>query len=117
MLESFTSEYENILSACGDGPNIPEIEDGKKFEIYLNNAIRATLKGNGKDICPKYDGTTYNGVQKMLMIWYKYLFLGKGKPITHILHLPNIPDAVLKQNLESTVIKRIFDRIEGVVGG
>ena len=117
MLETFTSEYESILTTCGDGPNIPEKGDGKNFESYLNNAIRATLKGNGKDVCLKYDGTTYNSVQKILMIWYKYLFLGKGKPLTHILHLPNISDSELKNKLDTTVLKRIFDRIEGVVGG
>ncbi len=117
MLESFTNEYENILVAGDDGPDIPEREDGEKFEKYLNKAIRATLKGNDKNGCPRYDGATYNSEQKILMIWYKYLFLGKGKPVTHILHLPNIPDAELKHNLNPTVLKRIFDRIEVVVGG
>jgi hypothetical protein len=116
MLQSFESEYTKRKEEFGYGPRIPENKSSEEFEKYLKNAIRATLKGNDEDGVG-YEGNTYDDAEKKLMIWYKYLFLGKGKPVTHILHLPNIPDVELELNLNSTVLKRIFDRIEVIVGG
>lgn len=116
MLQLFESEYTKKMKELGNGPRIPANESSVEFENYLKNAIRATLKGDDEDGLG-YDGDTYDDAEKKLMIWYKYLFLGKGKPVAHILHLPNIPDAELKFNLNPTVLKRIFDRIEVVVSG
>ena len=118
MLQTFKDEYTKKLSDKEKGPYIPDKTTEKKYEEYLSKAIRATLKGEDTDKddaeekSPQFDGSTYNEHEKELMIWYKYLFLGKGKPLTHILHLPNIPDTELKGTLGTTVLKRIFDKIE-----
>lgn len=118
MLQTFKDEYTKKTSGKEKGPYIPDKTTEKKYVDYLNKAIQATLKGenndndDAKEKTPQFDGSTYNEYEKEIMIWYKYLFLGKGKPVTHILHLPNIPDRVLKSNLEATILKRIFDKIE-----
>ena len=44
---------------------------------------KETLKEEGGD------GHTYTFNQQKLMIWYKYLFLSRGKPSTHLAALPN----------------------------
>lgn len=121
MLQTFTDEYTKNSNDKEKGPYIPDKASGQKYENYLRKAIQATLKGeeddndNAEEKNRVINGDTYNEYEKELMIWYKYLFLGKGKPITHILHLPNIPDTVLKSNLSSTVLKRIFDNIEELI--
>lgn len=123
MLQAFEDEYKKILSDKEKGPYIPDKATGQKYEEYLDKAIRATLKGgdddtdNAEEKSPQFDGSTYNEQEKELMIWYKYLFLGKGKPVTHILHLPNISDTELKSKLGTTVLKRIFDKIEEHLNG
>ena len=123
MLQAFEDEYKKILSDKEKGPYIPDKATGQKYEEYLDKAIRATLKGgdddtdNAEEKSPRFDGSTYNEQEKELMIWYKYLFLGKGKPVTHILHLPNISDTELKSKLGTTVLKRIFDKIEEHLNG
>jgi predicted ATP-dependent endonuclease of OLD family len=118
MLQTFADEYKKKLSEKEKGPYIPDKASSQKYIDYLDKAIKATLKGEDTDKddaeekSPQFDGSTYNEHEKELMIWYKYLFLGKGKPLIHILHLPNIPDTELKGTLGTTVLKRIFDKIE-----
>lgn len=102
MLEAFTDEYKGTAIL---GPQIPD-KEGKveEFKSKLDNSIQATLKSiNAK-------GVTYSDEQKELMIWYNYLFLGRGKPSTHILAMTSLTDEKLKAQMPP-VLKRMFARI------
>lgn len=125
LLEAFEAYYTSDESfPKGGGPQIPEEkeeyeedeedeENGEddeenkknKYEKYLASAIAATLKSK------EATGSLYNEKQHRLMIWYKYHFLGRGKPGTHMQVLPTIPEKELKANLPA-VLKEVFDEIK-----
>jgi predicted ATP-dependent endonuclease of OLD family len=107
MLEAFTSFYTDKKShPGGDGPSIPDkVKDKAKFEKYLLGAVRATLKSDDTN------GDLYTPEQKELMIWYRYHFLGRGKPSTHITVLPEIEDKTIKDNLPKVFVD-IFKALE-----
>lgn len=105
MLEYMKEYYiQTIPQRCG--PNIPKKEDAKKYNEYIRKAIKATLKSEDST------GFTYTDEEKELMAYYRYFFLGKGKPITHSLALNLIKDNdVLKANVPP-VLKRFFDNVK-----
>lgn len=91
LLELFPDAYKATVDdygprISGEGKVI-DIENGDKLSKAYSDRIkkdtRATLKEEGGN------GHTYSPAQKKLMIWYKHLFLGRGKPVTHLLALPN----------------------------
>lgn len=88
MLRAFPKEYE---ASAGGSPKIPD--DKAKYDQRVRSAIRAVLKDEGGD------GTTYSDEEKRAFIWYSYLFLGKGKPTTHLLALNRIKTAQLTKSL------------------
>lgn len=45
------------------------------------------------------------------MIWYNYFFLTRGKPVTHLEALNNIPDDRLKDNTPD-IFKKMGDKIK-----
>jgi predicted ATP-dependent endonuclease of OLD family len=107
MLEAYEDYYTDESSyPVHGGPDIPDplLED-EQYKEYLANAIAATLKN--KDA----KGVLYTGKQHELMIWYKYHFLGRGKPVTHIQVLAQIDDGTIKENLPA-VLDEIFKEIE-----
>jgi len=89
MLTAFPDEYKTINIARG--PRIPKDED-KKAE-YIKNAIDVVLK----EKCG--EGNTYSEAEKSLMPWYRYLFLMRGKPSTHIMAISKIDDDNFKNKL------------------
>jgi putative ATP-dependent endonuclease of the OLD family len=103
MLESYPGYYTDEISyPDANGPNIPdEKKNEAKYEKYLTGAVQATLKSEDAT------GELYSTDQKKLMIWYRYHFLGRGKPVTHITVLPEISDKILKRNLPD-VFTKIF---------
>lgn len=110
MYEAFPSEYEGTAPPNG-GPKIPSKEDDPQgYQEVLLAGIHATLKST------QATATTYSGEQKAAMIWYKYLFLGRGKPSTHIKALAEISPERLKHEAPD-VLKRMFNRIEEILSG
>lgn len=106
MLKAYKDNYTAKSSyPKGGGPQIPdEISDSDEYETYRMVAIEATLKDANAT------GELYSEEDKDLMIWYKYHFLGRGKPVTHIQVLSQIDDKLMKKKLPD-VFKNIFDRI------
>jgi putative ATP-dependent endonuclease of the OLD family len=112
MLESFKSEYLSIINN-NEGPRIvgigkiSDLTDEQKqlteFSQRIIEDIRKTLKPEGGN------GATYTNEQKELMIWYSYLFLGRGKPSTHIMALTKINDEAFLDKLPS-VLRRIINK-------
>ena len=114
LLESFTTAYKETVDESY-GPTIKnvgkikDIEKGKLTKEYkdrIEKDIKATLKEEGGD------GHTYTQNQKKLMVWYKYLFLSRGKPSTHLAALPNCSIGKLKDVPKPLrkIISKIADR-------
>jgi hypothetical protein len=111
MLEAYEEYYTGERSyPKGGGPRIPDRKKKPEgYNEYMASAVHATLKSDDAD------GEHYTEAQKELMIWYKYHFLGRGKPGTHIQVLPEIEDAELEENLPE-VFGRIFERMKKILG-
>ncbi len=75
----------NYQATGGRGPRIPKSDEAVK------EAVTAVLKQGT-------DGGTYTDAQRAAFPWYRYLFLGRGKPTTHILALTCISDQDLVAN-------------------
>ena len=74
MLKSFETNYKGVMPR---GPQFPE-KDSEEYGEKIINSIKATLKSE------KAIGETYDEQEHVLMVWYNSLFLGRGKPSTHI---------------------------------
>ncbi|WP_066159863.1 ATP-dependent nuclease, partial [Halalkalibacter krulwichiae] len=87
MLERFPSEYKETMRI---GPRLPDKEeDPDNYRKKVTSSIQATLKNENAT------GFTYSEEQHELMVWYNSLFLGRGKPSTHIDALAKISDSEL----------------------
>lgn len=83
MLQCFPAAYH--AAKTGRGPrNADRDKDPAAFKKRLKAAREAVLKSE------KAKGVTYTSGQKEAFIWYQHLFLGRGKPSTHILALNEI---------------------------
>lgn len=105
MLKAFEEEYKKTIPDNG-GPNLPE--DDTEYEKRKVNDVKNVLKSNDAE------GKFYDSKDKELMIWYKYLFLTRGKPSTHIMALSNIDKDELKDNLPepfNKIINKIKDKL------
>ncbi|MED4206194.1 ATP-dependent nuclease [Neobacillus mesonae] len=100
MLVSFENEYKSTMPK---GPQIPE-KDSDEYIDKLENSIKATLKSE------KAKGETYTPSEQELMIWYNSLFLGRGKPSTHIEALLEVEDEDILKNAPKELL-RLAERI------
>ncbi|MCH4383257.1 AAA family ATPase [Staphylococcus haemolyticus] len=110
MLMSFQEEYQNTMER---GPQIPKDSNSTEYDEKLKKSIQATLK-NEKAIAE-----TYSEDEKKLMIWYNSLFLGRGKPSTHIVALKDIDENEIIENAPKELL-RLIQRVKekvGLVGG
>lgn len=108
LLSQFPKEYKGTTPKAG-GPQIPDkTKEPDKFKEKIDTAIHATLKSKSAT------AATYTQAEKELMIWYNYLFLGRGKPSTHILAMAQIENDELKKHLPD-VLKRMFGRIKEMI--
>jgi putative ATP-dependent endonuclease of the OLD family len=105
LLEAFVSQYQ----ATGPvGPRIPVGDP--ELSRRLEAAREAVLKSEGGS------GSTYTPVQRQLFLWYQYLFLGRGKPTTHMRALNAMTDEQLAAALPP-VLKRLLSRCAVLGGG
>ncbi|MNO19156.1 hypothetical protein D3C76_88840 [compost metagenome] len=102
MLESFPSAYKKTVPI---GPRFPDpLEEAEEYEKKIKSGIQATLKNEDSE------GVTYTTEQHELMVWYNTLFLGRGKPSTHIEALLKLSPAELKNNCPE-FLKRMVGRM------
>ncbi|OXT17227.1 ATP-dependent endonuclease [Bacillus sp. OG2] len=106
MLENFPASYKSTMS---NGPRLPD-KDTKpdEYQQKIKSSIQATLKNE------KATGHTYNEQQHELMAWYNSLFLGRGKPSTHIEALTYITDSELLNNFPD-VFENLVNRIKHLI--
>jgi putative ATP-dependent endonuclease of the OLD family len=100
MLRSFPAQYQ---AAGGGTPRIPK--DTSKRAERVQQATTVVLKDGGGD------GSTYSDDEKQAFVWYSYLFLGKGKPTTHLLALNRIKRAELAKGMPP-VLSRLNKAIQ-----
>jgi len=107
MLKAFKDKYIDMIPENG-GPIIPD--DRSKYEERITNDIKSVLKSNNAE------SKLYSSEDKELMIWYKYFFLTRGKPSTHIMALSNLENEQLKDNLPEP-FNKIIDKIKYRLSG
>ena len=127
MLECFQQEYKKSICA-NKGPRIrvdtdkgqkeikiKEIEESgisySEYDERVRNDVKNTLKEHGGD------GSTYSHEQKQLMVWYNYLFLGRGKPSTHFSVISSIDPMVLIERMPELFNRIIIQAEQKIKGG
>nr|WP_068890789.1 AAA family ATPase [Pedobacter panaciterrae] len=109
LLEHFNQQYLSTIPSNG-GPRIPDkTEEPEEFEEKVKTAVKATLKSETSL------GEFYSAEQKEQMIYYNYLFLGRGKPSTHIQALSKMTDVEMDDNMPEVfeaIFKRILKKLE-----
>lgn len=103
MLENFFTEYTKLLPG-ETAPSIPEVT-ATDYLVECQKAVAATLKKkNYYDIdISKIDGRIE------YYFWYNFLFLTRGKPISHINGLSNISETSL---IEKETFKDLFNKVK-----
>lgn len=103
MLRQFPDAYH--AAKTGRGPrNADRAKDPAAFKKRLKAACQAVLKNE------KAKGVTYTADQREAFIWYQHLFLGRGKPSTHILALNEIDPSELWRDAPVR-LKRLVRRV------
>lgn len=104
MLEAFPAAYKSVAVR---GPQLPAAGSA----AYITRIEKATRRVLGEE---SGDGSTYTTAQQALFPWYTHLFLGRGKPATHVLALATLNDAAIEQGLPP-VLKRLRAHVAGKV--
>lgn len=102
MLTAFPAAYKATAEGM-PGPRIPD--DTAKYKTAAEEAVKAVLKQAGGE------GKTYTEQQIREFFWYRYLFLGRSKPSTHILAMSQIKDADLLKNAPK-ILLLLLERME-----
>lgn len=103
MLQQFPDAYH--AAKTGRGPRLPDrTADPAAYRKRLRAACHAVLKSEAAR------GVTYNRSQREAFVWYQHLFLGRGKPSTHILALNEIEPSALWENAPAR-LKRLVGRV------
>src|ERR1019366_6307237 len=105
LLEAFENQYKGATT--GTGPVIPTAVQARSQR--LESALSAVLKPEGGD------GATYSSPQRELFIWYQYLFLGRGKPVTHMRALNTMADETFAAGMPP-VLRRLIIRCMSLSG-
>lgn len=110
MLEKFPTQYKT-LTTNQNGPSIPKTTD-KKYKETTQVAIASVLKKKKKEDIEAIEleaGANYDDY-----FWYRYLFLGQGKPTSHINALSQLSLKEIYDNCPDT-LKNIMEKIKSKV--
>lgn len=102
MLTNFLDQYKSV-AGNNSGPRIPD-EQNPEHKEYMKDAIRAVLGKSGS--VSYYIDDLHKYVD--YFPWYRYLFLGKSKPSSHIYALSQIEDEQIKSK-SPKVLKRLLE--------
>jgi predicted ATP-dependent endonuclease of OLD family len=106
MLRAYPEAYEATVGDEGQGPTIPDDED--EYKLAVEKVVTAVLKETNTD------GVTYDEDETRAFFWYRYLFLGRGKPSTHILALSELSPEELLESIPE-VLSRLIARMKSVL--
>lgn len=104
MLQAFQDAYK-LIPEGAEGPSLPNHADEKKNDAAVRSVVRSVLKGDGGDGSTYKDSDRTNG-----FFWYRYLFLGRGKPTSHLAALATLSDKELAEHTPK-VLARLCERI------
>lgn len=89
LMESYPDAYKHAADG-GDGPRLPKDPESEKGKKAVADVIRVVLKSEGGD------GSTYGDDVNEAFFWYRYLFLGRGKPVSHLDAMSRLSSEELK---------------------
>lgn len=98
MLKAFENAYHTTAAR---GPNLPD--DASKLSAAVDKATQAVLGDSSSTI-------GYSEADRRLFIWYRYLFLNRSKPTSHLMALTSISDEDLVASAPK-VLLRLVKRI------
>lgn len=104
MLQAFPDAYKTIPEGA-DGPDLPDGKDAKQDETDRSEVIRAVLKKKGGK------ATTYSKDDIEDFFWYRYLFLGRGKPTTHLAAMTRLSRKKLRKHCPP-VLQQLNERMK-----
>ncbi|MGC0865991.1 ATP-dependent nuclease [Pantoea agglomerans] len=106
MLNKFFKDYKTFVPENG-GPRLPKNDD-PEYNKKVEAAIASVLKKEEKEIDIKkfYDFEKY--------FWYRYLFLGRGKPLSHNYVLSKMEDDRLRDN-SPKVLNELIEKVRGLL--
>jgi putative ATP-dependent endonuclease of OLD family len=99
MLQYFTEAYKKV--AGHSGPKFPKAE--KDREQYFEEVVKIVAGKNASAI-------DFDDYDKDLLAWYRYLFLGLGKPTTHLSAIASLTRKELSESCPP-VLKRLCKAI------
>jgi putative ATP-dependent endonuclease of the OLD family len=108
MMNRFFHVYQDLPDGA-EGPDVPEDVNMSPGLQAQNGAIRAVLKPKGGD------GSTYSDEEKLAFFWYRYLFLGRSKPVSHLRAIVSISSNDLRSKCPP-VLKRLIHRVQEQLG-
>ncbi|OJH42539.1 ATP-dependent nuclease [Cystobacter ferrugineus] len=100
MLTSFKAAY---MKNAKRGPSIPK--DQKEYEDALASVLSAVLKDKHSG------GKQYSADELRLFFWYRYLFLNRGKPVSHMMALADLSPEELVASAPNA-LKRLVERMK-----
>lgn len=107
LLRKFPEAYKNTVEE-GVGPSIPK-PSSKDYQEKLSNVITAILRHDCSEL------VAYSTSGQELLFWYRYLFLGRGKPSTHFVAMSQLSAEELASNAPS-VLKRLISTMKIKLG-
>lgn len=102
MLHAFSKDYK-ALEDGQHGPKANPDPSGMYPEDIIAKAVKDVLHSKG-------DKSRYTQSELDEMVWYSYLFLGRGKPVSHLIALSKIPDTKLQKDMPATY-HRLIEKI------
>jgi len=106
MLNKFFDDYKIFVPKNG-GPRLPK-DDDPEHDNKVKSAIASVLKKEEKDI----DINEFDDFEKFF--WYRYLFLGRGKPLSHNYVLSKMEDDKLRDN-SPEALNEIIETVRGLL--
>ncbi|MDQ0628235.1 AAA family ATPase [Pantoea agglomerans] len=106
MLNKFFKDYKTFVPENG-GPRLPKNDD-PEYNKKVEAAIASVLKKEEKEI----DITKFDDFEKYF--WYRYLFLGRGKPLSHNYVLSKMEDDRLRDN-SPEVLNELIEKVRGLL--
>ncbi|MFY0858482.1 ATP-dependent endonuclease [Enterobacter kobei] len=106
MLNEFYEDYKTFVPKKG-GPKLPK-DDDPEYNDKVRAAIALVLKKEVSDI----EIDDFDDHDKYF--WYRYLFLGRGKPLSHNYVLSKLEDGKLRDN-SPEILDELIETVRGLL--
>jgi hypothetical protein len=107
LLRKFPEAYKSAVEE-GVGPSIPK-PSSKDYQDKLGDVVTAVLRRDCSEL------VAYSTSSQELFFWYRYLFLGRGKPSTHFAAISQLSADELTKETPS-VLKRLISAMKTKLG-